>query len=102
MQHCEQLVLSASTRNTYPEQSVLDMGMCATPLQGRSWWKHTSFLGSAPWSLAILWPAKDHKGIYYAPGTPEHAKAGQPLAGSFYACLVSLAGDQDYLAKFLQ
>ena len=42
------------------------------------------------WSLAIL---------YYA---PEHAKAGQPLAGGFFACLVSLAGDQDYMAKFLQ
>ena len=58
------------------------------------------------WSLAILfagtWPAKDHRGIYYAPGTPEYAKAGQPLAGGFFACLVSLAGDQDYMAKFLQ
>ena len=57
------------------------------------------------WSLAALfagqWPARDHRGVRYAPGSSEAMKADTPLANGFYCCLLVLAGDQDYMSKFL-
>ena len=58
------------------------------------------------WSLNSLakgiWPSHDYRGVAYPPGSKERARAGQPLAGGFHCVLVSLVGDMDYFAKFLQ
>ena len=58
------------------------------------------------WSLNSLatgtWPSHDYRGVAYPPGSKERARAGQPLAAGFHCVLVSLVGDMDYFAKFLQ
>ena len=57
------------------------------------------------WSLGILatgcWPHSDWRGVRYATGSQDHRKAGSQIAGGYYAILLSVCGDLDYLAKFV-
>lgn len=65
-----------------------------------------SFFKILAWSFQCLWsglwPAADHNGKSYAPGTAEHSKANTPLAGGFFGILFAIKGDLDYYAKVLR
>ena len=45
---------------------------------------------------------KRSKRVRYKPSDPEHARAGQPLAGGWRGLLVCLCGDLDFFSKFMQ
>ena len=57
------------------------------------------------WSFESLftgvWPSSDWRGNRYDPASPEGQKAGKPLAGGYYGCLVQLCGDLDYFSKWM-
>lgn len=65
-----------------------------------------SFWTVLAWSFGILrsgrWPYRDHRGVAYARGSPEYAKAGKHIAGGWYCLLFAVCGDLDYQNKFLQ
>ena len=48
-----------------------------------------------------VWPSDDVDGTPYRPGTKEHARQGQHLAGGFYGTLWVLKGDLEYFALSL-
>ena len=58
------------------------------------------------WSFNIMYqgtyPDKDWRGIAYAPHSKEGRLAGSFIAGGWSACLIQVAGDLDYFAKWLQ
>ena len=51
------------------------------------------------WLCIGAWPTEDVHGRPYQAGEPASEKAGQPLAGGYYACLYVLRGDLDWYAK---
>ena len=65
-----------------------------------------SFWKVLAWSFGILrsgrWPHRDHRGVSYARGSPEHQKAGTHIAGGWHCLLFAICGDLDYQNKFLQ
>ena len=65
-----------------------------------------TFFQLMKWSFSILlegkWPARDWQGKKYPRGTPEARKAGSKLCDGYCGVLVQLAGDLDYLAKWLE
>ena len=58
------------------------------------------------WSFSVLlegkWPARHWQGSRYLRRSPEARKAGSSLCDGYYGVLVQLAGDFDYLAKWLE
>ena len=55
------------------------------------------------WSLRALcggvWPSSDHTGREFRVGTPEHTRAGTPLANGLFGTLWSIKGDLDHFAN---
>ena len=62
-----------------------------------------TFLQKLAWSFQCLftgkWPRRDYKGNEYAANSPEGRRAGQDLAGGYWACLWNLQGDLDFMHK---
>lgn len=58
------------------------------------------------WSLNCLaegtWPRSDHRGVDFPEGSVDRRRAGRPLASGFYAVILCVKGDLDFVSKSLK